>query len=90
MFDILSTVELTVSASIVVVFLSLAMARTARRPARGSDRARRLVRAGFGDRRDRRAQSRGWGRAGARPHGRFAGRSARLGLSSLYPPCETR
>ena len=80
MFDILSTAELTVSASIAMVFLSLAMARTARGRARGSGRARRMVCVGFGDRRDRRAQPRGRGRAGARPHRRFAHRSAGLGL----------
>ena len=83
MLDILSTAELTISASIAVVFLSLTMAQTAGGRARRSARARRMVRAGSGDRRDRRARPRWWRRAGARPDGRFAHRGARLGLFRL-------
>ena len=44
----------------------------------------------FGARRDGRAQSRGFGRAGARPRRRFAHRSARLGVfrSTLCAKCD--
>ena len=90
MFDILSTAELTISASIVAAFLSLAMAETAREPRHRSGRARRMVCPCFGARRDGCAQSRGFGRAGARPRRRFAHRSARLGLfrSTLCAECD--
>ncbi len=72
MFDILSTAELTISAAIVVGFLSLTMAVTTR----GRLAVLLALGAWFGlvlaDRRDRRAQSRAWRRARARPHRRFA------------------
>ena len=80
MFDILSTAELTIGAAIVVGFLTLAMAQTAR------GRVAVLLALGawfvlvLGDRRDRRAQPRAWRRARARPHGRFARRGARRRL----------
>ena len=93
MLDILSTAELTVSASIAVGFLSLAMAQIGARPDHRSGRARRLVRAGSGDRRDRRAQPRGWRRAGAWPDGRFCPVAAldwRVFRSALDTRCDGR
>ena len=88
MFDILSTAELTISATIVVGFLSLAMAITA---AAGSPsgRARRMVCAGFSHRRDRRAQPRPWG-APALGLPSFCPSRRSSAPISLCLPCETR
>ena len=85
MFDILSTVELTVSASIAVVFLSLAMARTARGRvavliALGAWFVLVLAIGATGA-----LSPVGGGDAGARPRGRFARRRARLAPISLCP-----
>ena len=88
MLDILSTAELTRQRFDRRRLSVVGDGSIGGRPDKNSGRARRMVRAGSGDRGVRRAQPRGWRRARARPDGDFAHRSAGWGV--FRSPLDTR